>query len=64
MLIENKINEKLIETLIDEWNLGQKFEDDGYGDLGKIIQWNAIDRAKKLDKTTRLVIADILFPIK
>lgn len=69
ILADNRImNEKpksdQTQEIINEWSQGEKFEEEGYGDLGFTLKQNAINKAMKLATDARKIIADILFPEK
>lgn len=62
--LQDKNSDKAtVEKVVATWNKGVQFEDDGYGDLGFTLKQNALEDARKLDKNSQIIIADILFPI-
>lgn len=63
-IIQSTEEDGAVKEVVDLWRQGQKFDEDGYEDLGLTLQTNAMDKALKLGKELRLIIADILFPIK
>lgn len=49
--------------IIKTWQQGERFEEDGYGDLAFTLKGNALEELRKLDINERLQVVDIIMPL-
>jgi ABC-type protease/lipase transport system fused ATPase/permease subunit len=52
-----------VEEIIANWKQGVELETDGYEDLGRTLQMNALEKTLELPKKDRLLVVDRIFPV-